>query len=451
MRDIARAETAKLKAINAFVSEDLLSSANPFRENDPDLSMREALDRARLRVGTRFAGEPAIESELRETLGTTYAGVGELDLAREQLEQSLALRRRFESSDSVGAIAVRLKLAERAVAASDFVAAEGELQKIIAELETTRTANDEQLLAARITLVNALGALGKSEQALALDQSIDTQVALIPPFHDLALDRGDVRGHLLLTLGRADEAIAVFDQSAQISAEAYGAADHRSLRSLEGKARALRDVGRLADALPVLRDLYAQRLAIFGEEHRETLRNHNELAVALSRSGDRPAAIAIWEKDLQIKQRRLGPAHASTLSTRYNLGNELIASGLFPQAEQAFRDLLAVETSVRGESDPGAVITRMSLANAVGRQGRHAEAIAVLDAALLAGRETMAARPERGILLGYRSRNLKALGRIDEARRDAQQAMDVFVATVGTEHRRTRQAREWLATLANGS
>lgn len=446
-RDVAEAENAKVKAINAFVKEDLLATANPFEVSQSDLTVREALDRARDRVGSRFADQPMIESELRQTLGKTYVGVGELAAAKDQLQQALQLRAAFAADDSEASVDIRLLLVQCAVAASEYADAEARVRTLLDELARSRPSEDPQRLRANIALVEVLGFLGRAEEAMKLDRELSAQLASLGPAHVLNREYADVRGHLLLSLGRAQEALAIFDDAAQQGATISGADDYRVLRSLEGKARALRDLGKTELAVPVFRELYSQRLAVFGREHRETLRNHNELAVALSRSGDRQAAIAIWTEDLEIKQRRLGSVHASTLSTRYNLGNELIASARYAEAEHAFRNLLDAERAARGASDPGVLTTQISLANAISRQNRQAEALILLDDARTAGRETLSARPELGILLVYRSRVQVALKRYEPARADALAAIAVFESTVGREHRRTLQAREWLASL----
>lgn len=445
-RDLARAETAKVRAINAFVSDDLLAAADPFTASQPDLRVREALDRALARVGARFADQPAIESELRRTLGTTYAGIGELGIAAEQLDRAYALRRRLAPADDADAVGIVLQQARRDLAASDYAAAQQRLEALIDVLEAVRSDGNDALIAARIALLDTLSQAGRLDEADALDAALATTLLTRRDDDALKLDHADVRGHLWLLQGHAERAAALFEATAAQRAARNGDDDYRRLRSLEGQARALRDGGRQAEAIVVLRDLHARRLTVFGPEHPETLRNHNELAVALSQSGDRAAAIAIWTGDLAIKQRRLGAGHASTLSTRYNLANELLASRRYADAEAAFRALLEAERAARGPDDPGAWITQMSLANAIGRQDRPAEALGLLDA-LLDDPTALAGRPERAIALVYRSRTRAALGHRDAALDDARAAVAAFEATVGAEHRRTVQAREWLASL----
>lgn len=445
-RDLARAETAKVRAINAFVSDDLLAAADPFTASQPDLRVREALDRALARVGARFADQPAIESELRRTLGTTYAGIGELGIAAEQLDRAYALRRRLAPADDPDAVGIVLQQARRDLAASDYATAQQRLEALTATLTASRDGGGDALIAARIALLDTLSQAGRLEDADALDAELATTLQTRRDDDALKLDHADVRGHLWLLQGHAERAAALFEATAAQRAARDGDDDYRRLRSLEGQARALRDGGRQTEAIAVLRDLHARRLAVFGPEHPETLRNHNELAVALSQSGDRAAAIAIWTGDLAIKQRRLGAGHASTLSTRYNLANELLASRRYADAETAFRALLEAERAARGPADPGAWITQMSLANAIGRQDRPAEALGLLDA-LLEDPAALAGRPERAIARVYRSRTLAALDRREAALDDARAAVAAFEATVGPEHRRTVQAREWLASL----
>lgn len=445
-RDLARAETAKVRAINAFVSDDLLAAADPFTASQPDLRVREALDRAQARVGTRFAGQPAIESELRRTLGATYAGIGELELAAGQFERAYALRRQLAPADDPDAVGIVLQQTRRDLVASDYASAQQRLETLIGVLETGRGGGGDALLAARIALLETLGLAGRLDQAATLDAVLAADLSQRAEDDALRLDHADTRAHLWLLQGHAEAAATLFDATAARRAVRDGEEDYRRLRSLEGKARALRDSGRQAEAIGVLEDLYARRLAVFGGEHPETLRNHNELAVALSQNGDRATAIAIWTGDLAIKQRRLGPTHASTLSTRYNLANELLASRRYGDAETAFRALLEAERSSRGAGDPGAWITQMSLANVIGRQSRPEEALGLLDA-LLGDPSALAGRPERAIALVYRSRTQAALGRHEAARDDARAAVAAFEATVGGDHRRTVQAREWLASL----
>ncbi len=67
----ARDEAAKAQAINDFLTQDLLTQAEPANNAVEDkVTLLEVLDRAAEKVGTRFAGQPELERSLRATIAT---------------------------------------------------------------------------------------------------------------------------------------------------------------------------------------------------------------------------------------------------------------------------------------------------------------------------------------------------------------------------------------------
>lgn len=76
--DLARREADTSQAINAFLLDDLLVQADPAVSSNRDLKVIEAVDRAAEKVGERFANQPLVEAEVRMTLATVYAELGDL-------------------------------------------------------------------------------------------------------------------------------------------------------------------------------------------------------------------------------------------------------------------------------------------------------------------------------------------------------------------------------------
>jgi serine/threonine-protein kinase len=445
-RDSARAEAAKAQAINAFVSDDLLRTADPYEGHAPDLTVRQALDRARERIGARFAAQPDVEAALRATLGWSYAGLSEYDAAIDQLEHALALRATLEPRMAPESRRQRIELAHNLVSASRYADAEPLLRDFIDAAAAVPGAQEDRFHA-EITLAEMLGFTGRSDEALALYDTIGPADAGLGPAHALVLYRDDAHAHLLLLLGRPAEALAQFESIAARNSAGPAVDPMYVRRADEGRARALRDLGRFDEAIALFRSLYAACEAAFGREHNESLRNHNELAVALSRSGQRDEAIAIWREDLGARERRFGASHRSTLTTRYNLANELATAGHSREAEQAFRGVLEGERSALGAGDPGTLTTQISLAEVIGRQGRPREALALLDEARGLGHTTLAGRPESAVLDLVRSRQLAALGQHADALAAAREADTALERSVGSAHRRAREAQQWLREL----
>ena len=450
-RDAARAEAAKAQAINAFVNEDLLRSADPYEGHAPDLSVREALDRARERLGERFSNQPEIEAALRATLGWSYAGLAEYVAAIDELGRALALRSDIEFPTAPESRRLRIELAHNLVSAGRYTEAEPALRAFLDEVAPLAGAHEDQFHA-QVTLAELLGFVGRSAEALALYDETEPMAARLGPRHALVAYRDDARAHLLLLLGRPAEALSSFDSIVARSTGMDVADASRRRRAEEGRARALRDLERYDESIALFRALYAECVAKFGNEHRESLRNHNELAVALSRSGQREEAIAIWRDDFAIRERRLGANHPSTLVTRYNLANELAVAGQHREAEHAFRAVLEAERTTLGAQDPGTLTTQISLAEAVGRQpGRAREALALLDEAHGLGRTTLDGRPQAAVLELVRSRQLDSLGRRAEALVVAREAEKALVLALGAGHRRASEARQWRAELEHAA
>src|SRR5207249_4003772 len=60
---------------------------------NPNLTVKEALDRAAAKIGERFQDQPLVEAAIRMTIGAAYSNLGEYQPAALHLERALALRR----------------------------------------------------------------------------------------------------------------------------------------------------------------------------------------------------------------------------------------------------------------------------------------------------------------------------------------------------------------------
>jgi tetratricopeptide (TPR) repeat protein/predicted Ser/Thr protein kinase len=101
----ADSEAAIAQALNEFLGKDLLGMANPLAQAEsslagqpaitpnPNLTVREALDRTAGLITTKFEKQPPVEAALHETVGGIYLGLGRLEEAQAQLERAVAIRR----------------------------------------------------------------------------------------------------------------------------------------------------------------------------------------------------------------------------------------------------------------------------------------------------------------------------------------------------------------------
>jgi tetratricopeptide (TPR) repeat protein len=94
----ATQEAAIASAVNNFIQEDLLRQVNSApddgkeRRADPNLTVKEALDRAAANVAERFRDQPVVEAAIRAVIGEAYASLDEHRLAAKHLERAVKLR-----------------------------------------------------------------------------------------------------------------------------------------------------------------------------------------------------------------------------------------------------------------------------------------------------------------------------------------------------------------------
>ena len=104
-RDRAETEAEIAKAVEQFLNKDLLAQAGwhiqagPTTRPDPDLKVREALDRAAAKIGERFTNRPVVEASIRHTIGEAYFYLGLYPQALAHLERAQMLQQRELGAD----------------------------------------------------------------------------------------------------------------------------------------------------------------------------------------------------------------------------------------------------------------------------------------------------------------------------------------------------------------
>src|SRR6185437_4900290 len=84
-------------------------------------------------------------------------------------------------------------------------------------------------------------------------------------------------------------------------------------------ARAYRDAGQVADAVPLVEQTLVARERLFGADHPSTLSSRNNLASAYRATGRPAEAIPLFEKNAATCERLFGADHPKTLASRHNL------------------------------------------------------------------------------------------------------------------------------------
>ena len=176
-------EADTIRALNGFLRNDLLTFPDPrngtplavFVKPNPNLTVREALDRAAANIGGKFDGRPLVEAALRETIADSYLSLDLFAEGKLQLNRALELRRTAQGHahpDTLKALKAFAELLYRGAASLDHESIQKEIASIrkeIVEIETlTLGEEDPRTLADADELAHLYLGSGSLQEAEAL-------------------------------------------------------------------------------------------------------------------------------------------------------------------------------------------------------------------------------------------------------------------------------------------
>ncbi len=301
----ATAAARESAAVTAFMTDDLLSAANPVIAGRRDVTMREVLDRAQQQLDQQFKEQPAVHATLARVIGSAYAAMGESEPAQRLLT-----------------------IAEKELSAQQGEAAD--------ETQAARTALREMY-------INQLDV----PNLLIWSQRIaDVEKAAGTPHPEIAADAAGsvailrcVSGYFAMFVNRCDPTIDRLYRDAQAR---FGPDSLVTLRMLLYRGIMLGHVERHAEALPMLRTANAGLRRIYGEDSLWMTQSNGVLVSSMLGVGLAEEALPLIEKYLSRDLRIYGPENRLTLIDHRSRAR---ANFLLGHAEAALpeqRDLLAL-------------------------------------------------------------------------------------------------------------
>jgi tetratricopeptide (TPR) repeat protein len=340
----ARRSEAQTKATFRFFRDKVLAAPRPEgRENGrgENISLREAIDAAEPSIAVDFSGQPEVEANFRDTLGTSYLFVGEAEAAIRQLERARVLRAAALGPDH------------------------------------------EDTLDTMDTLAVAYQAAGRFNDAIFLHQrAYDISRAKLGPDHPGTLrtlnNLATAYGHA----GRTVEAVPLAERVLAVRRARFGPDHPDTLTAINNLAIAYRGVGRNDEALRLWESVIEPSRAILGAEHPDTLARTNNLASAYLTAGRVEAAAPLFEEVLRIRRLKLDPRHPDTLLSMSNLAAADLAADRTGKAIALYEEILAARKAKLGPEHPDVAKSLYSLARAYRAAGRLGDAIPLLEQAV---------------------------------------------------------------------
>lgn len=424
----ARAHAARADAINAFLNQDLLQSADLSRVNKGKaLTLVGLLQRASAKAGTRFAGQPEAEASVRQQLAQIFQNMGALPQAEAEMQRALELLQTRRPAGDEGVLGLMLRQGRLQAAQSRFDEARQTLARAQALAGEARLQGDGELayLAARARFALAslrhdgAAATVDGERALALldarhpDDLASRAVmrreladhyyrqnepararalleaALAPPFNAEALGEvGQARlriqlAQVLAVEGKLDDAVANYLQARERITELLGPDEYSVAAATSALASVYMEQGRFDDALRESRRAHDALSRSLGPAHQHTRIVGINIALGELQTGQIVSALKVLDtaRDWAV-QTFGGPQSAMVQAIDYYRAQALNDLGrpaqawplLQPLQPEALAQLSpASDWSARLEAQRGRTLALL---------GRHSEALPRLDQAL---------------------------------------------------------------------
>jgi serine/threonine protein kinase len=219
-KQLARTEAAIAAAVNEFLVSDILRQADGFEQAnagndaDPNLTLREALNRAAVKVGNRFADQPLAEAAVRVAIGQSYLGVSENAAAEVQLRRAQALRNAALGPLNPPSLQVQFELGRAHLGPSLFADAINDLRAVSDQQAKTLGLDHPDTCYTRNFLAQALEYAGQLDEAEAtyidlLERRTRTQ----GPRHAETISLMNNLAKIMGDRGRVDEAESLYRQT----------------------------------------------------------------------------------------------------------------------------------------------------------------------------------------------------------------------------------------------
>lgn len=309
-------------AVKAFLT-DLLSSADPSRARGREVTVREVVERATATLDTgKYGRKPAVEVELRSTLGNTLRTLGFAEQAKKQLLEALETARKTPGTTD----AAMFTLLNRAgLASRDAKDAEGAMKLLDEAVATAIKSGGEDSMdtaTARqnLALVHLdIGRLGDAERLLKLAlETYARELSEADP--KVATVRNNLANvyHSRQEYGEAEkqyrDALAVLDKQ-------YGPDDPATASACRNLALVLYDRGDLASAEIFLRRAVGTWKKVLPPEHPDYRQVLDLLADALRDQGKLDEAMAVVRESLAIREKFAGTDSMEACEALSNLAN----------------------------------------------------------------------------------------------------------------------------------
>ena len=400
-RKSAAMQAARAEAVTRFLSDDLIGALSPGGagfEGDP--TVRQMLEKAGKPLAQRFDQDPAVRGGIHAALGDAWRTLGDRERAASHLRQAVQDYGRAFGVDDPQTLITRYGLIRtlayagtpesfaegtRQLEEADRLAGKTRLQgenevalyaaiargqlhfqqlQIEPSLVAHRRADllqralrpDDASMAAliRSNIADGLLRSDRADEAIPLLQNLLADPLLDPK----RIGESTVAGYRVMlaralrNLGRYSEALPIAETAATTTERILGPDDYTTLVQMSLVASIHDYAGDCAKALPIARTVRERMAKRYGEERQATLIETGNLGFKEYDCGDRAAGLAYLRRAESGLRRHFGEDNVAAHSFRYALAGHLVTEGQYTEALELVEGL-SVPALTAGDSTPG--------------------------------------------------------------------------------------------------
>jgi tetratricopeptide (TPR) repeat protein len=321
----ATEEAALARAVQAFLEDDLLGQADVRNQRsedgrDPNVTVRELLDRAADRIGDRFHNQPRTEAAIRHTIGAAYFALDDYPRARTHLDRALELQTAHAGPNHPSTLGTLTTLGRVRHLEGELGEAERLLTQALDGFREFRPADDFDVLVIERYLAAVYADRGRVDEAEAmLVRGRDLLRTKLTDRHSSTMSTTNQLGLLYLSVGRSADAAPLFDLVLGLVRERYSS-DHPNVHTaMSHVAAALRDRGKLTEAAKMFAQVYGARLKLYGPDHADVYLAALNLGQVLSMGGAADRAEPLLGQAVAGLEKKFGKADDRTLTAKNSL------------------------------------------------------------------------------------------------------------------------------------
>ncbi len=340
-RNRALAEAARSQRIQRFML-NLFEGGDKEAGPADNLRVITLLDRG-VQEARDLNGEPAVQAELYQTLGSIYQKLGKLDRADSLLSSALAQRVSLFGKDSTEAANSMVALGLLRIDQEKLPEAERLVREGL-EIAKRHTPRGDP---------NAMTALGR---VLEERGSYDQAVPVLEEAVKLSSKEGAANPDLAASLnelasvhfyaGRYTIADSLFRRVLQMHRQLYGDRHPLVADDLINIGAVQQDLGYSVEAEKFERQALEINQVYYGSDHPQIAHNLTVLSRTLINEGRFDEAVEALEKALPIEEKTYGPVSRQVASALNELGNAAMKRHRYDEAEPRFRRMVDIYRAV---------------------------------------------------------------------------------------------------------